>query len=112
MDAGSIVGLLADDDRRKCFAALELGATTCDAVAAAADLSVERAAKALGRLVAGGLVVAGDGGGLYVLDAAFQLAAREALHRDAPDEHSDQPDDVRKVLRNFVTDGRITQIPA
>ncbi|MCU1386701.1 MAG: uncharacterized protein JWL72_39 [Ilumatobacteraceae bacterium] len=111
LDAASIVGLLADDDRRRCFAALELGATTRDAVAVATSLSTAAAAKALGRLIAGGLVVAGDDGGLHVIDAAFQQAARAALHRTESDEHDGQPADVRKVLRNFVTDGRITQIP-
>ena len=111
LDAGTIVGLLADDDRRRCFAALEMGATTRDEVAAATGLTVPAAAKALGRLVGGGLVVAGDGGGLFVVGAAFQVAARAALDRPASDEHDDLPDEVRKVMRSFVVDGRITQIP-
>ena len=104
--------MLADGDRRQCFAAVELGATTRDAVVAATDLSIERVAKALGRLVSGGLVVAGDGGGLYVVGAAFQMAAREALHRADSGEHGDQPVEIRRVLRNFVSDGRLSQIPA
>lgn len=112
MDAGAIVGLLADDDRRRCFAALELGATTRDAVALATQLTTARVARALGRLVGGGLVIAGEGGGLYVIGAAFQMAAREALRRPESDEHADQPDEARKVLRNFVNDGRLIQIPA
>ena len=111
LDAAAIVGLLADDDRRRCLAALELGATTRDEVAAAAALTVPAAAKALGRLVSGGLVVAGDGGGLFVLGAAFRMAARDALARPDSGEHHDLPDEVRKVLRAFVVDNRITQIP-
>lgn len=111
VDAGAIVGMLADDDRRRCFAALELGATSRDAVVAATGLSTTDAAKALGRLVSGGLVVSGDDGGLYVLGAAFSLAAREALARPDSDEFDDQTDEVRKVLKTFVVDGRISQIP-
>ena len=111
VDAAAIVGMLADDDRRRCFAALELGATTRDEVAAATGLSPTATAKALGRLVSGGLVVSGDDGGLFVLGAAFGLAAREALTKPASTEFDDQADDVRKVLKTFVVDGRITQIP-
>jgi hypothetical protein len=111
LDAATIVGLLADDDRRRCFAALELGAATRDEVAAATGLGVPAAAKAIGRLVAGGLVVAGDGGGLFVVGAAFQVAARDALTKPATGEHDDLPDDVRKVMKAFVVDNRIVQIP-
>ncbi len=111
LDAGNIVGLLADADRRRCFAALELGASTAEQVAAATGLDRVRVTKALGRLVAAGLVVSGSAGTLHVLALAFQQAARTALARSASSEHDDQPDDVRKVLRNFVVDGRITQIP-
>jgi len=111
LDAGTIVGLLADNDRRRCFAALELGASTPDAVADTTGLSVPRVTKALGRLISGGLVAAAGEDGLVVIAEAFQAAAREALTRPDTGEHDDQPDDSRKVLKVFVTDGRITQIP-
>ena len=111
VDAAAIVGMLADDDRRRCFAALELGATTRDAVVSATGLSSTKAAKALGRLVSGGLVVSGDDGGLYILGAAFSRAARDALTKPDTGEFDDHADDVRKVLKTFVVDGRIVQIP-
>ena len=112
LDAAAIVGLLADDDRRAVLAALELGATTLDqVVAAAVTLTPPRAAKALGRLVEAGLVIEHDGS-LIVLAAAFQRAAREALARPPSTEHDDQPDEARRVLSVFVTDGRLTSIPA
>ena len=111
MDAATIVGLLADDDRRRCFAAMELGSTNRDDIVAATGLSVAAVAKALGRLVSGGLVVSGDDGGLFVVDTAFQAAARDALKMPDSGEHDDQPEATRKVLRAFVADGRITQIP-
>ena len=46
------------------------------------------------------------------LTVAFQRAARDALGRPSSSEHDDHPNDVRKVLRNFVVDGRIIQIPS
>jgi hypothetical protein len=111
LDAGRLVGLLADDDRRRMFAAVELGGTTLDAAATLAGLPVPRAAKALSALAGAGLVVQGDGGGLYVVGAVFQVAAREALSRPSSDEHADRPGDVRRVFDAFVRDGRLTQIP-
>lgn len=111
LDAAAIVGLLADDDRRTALAALELGATTLDEVVArAVTLTPARAAKALGRLAEGGLVIDVDGS-LIVLAAAFQRAAREALARPPSTEHEDQSGEVRRVLSVFVVDGRLTSIP-
>ncbi len=113
LDAGVLVGLLADDDRRAVFAALTLGASGLDDAARATGLSADRAGKALARLVDGGLVVAGDDGRLVVLGAAFQRAARQALARPPRVEHAGEPDDDRrKVLDAFVRDGRITALPA
>ena len=54
----------------------------------------------------------GDDGTHHLLGEAFALAARiEAASRPANVEHDDQPEDVAKVLRVFVRDGRITSIP-
>lgn len=110
LDAATIVGLLADDDRRKVVAALELGSTTIDQVVSASGLPPARAAKAAGRLAEAGLVVAVEGS-LYVLGAAFAAAARVALARPASDEHDDVPAEHRKVMSAFVADGRLTSIP-
>jgi hypothetical protein len=111
-DAGALIGLLADDDRRHVFAALTLGAGSLDTVVAATSLPVDRASRALGRLVDGGLVVASDDGTLVVLGAVFQRAARAALARPPRVEHADEPAERRKVLDAFVHEGRITSIPA
>lgn len=111
-DAGAIVGLLADADRRRCYAALELGARSSADVVVSTGLTAVQVAKALGRLVGGGLVATADDGGFVVVGSAFQAAARVALKRPDDDDHDGLPDDLRKVLRAFVIDGRITQIPA
>jgi hypothetical protein len=110
LDAATIVGLLADDDRRRVFAALELGATTIDQSIASTSLEPGRAAKAVGRLAEAGLVVQSDGA-LHVLGAAFSNAAREALSRPVSTEHDDLPAAQRKVMAAFVDDGRLLSVP-
>jgi hypothetical protein len=112
-DAVTIVGLLADDDRRRVFAALVLGGSTLDEVRAATGLTSRRAATALARLVAGDLVVRGDRGEHVLLGEAFRLAAvAAALARPAPDPTDDVPEDEARILRRYVRGGRLTQIPA
>jgi len=110
LDAATIVGLLADDDRRKVFAAFELGATTIDEAAGATALSAARAAKAAGRLAEAGLVVH-EHGRLSIASGALQAAARDALARPSSTEHDDLPDADRKVMSAFVHDGRLVSIP-
>jgi hypothetical protein len=113
-DAVGIVGLLADDDRRAAVAALVLGATTLDEVCAATGLDQPAAGKALARLVSAGLVIQGASGGLHLIAEIFRQAARVAHEGSTSTsaEHDGQPVEVGKVLRAFVRDGRITQIPA
>jgi hypothetical protein len=108
-----LVGLLADDDRRRVFAALVLGASNADAVRQVAGLDARAAGRALQRLVDAGLVVRGDDGVVHLLGEAFALAARaEAEREPRAHEHDDEPPDVARVLRAFVREGRLTSIPA
>jgi hypothetical protein len=108
-----LVGLLADDDRRRVFAALVLGAADAEAVRRDTGLDARHAGRALQRLIDAGLVVRGDDGILHVLAEAFALAAREAAeHEPVSTEHDGEPSDVARVLRVFVRDGRLTSIPA
>jgi hypothetical protein len=79
-EARELVGLLADDDRRRAFAALVLGASTLDAVKADTGLETRAVARAVQRLVDAGL--------------------------------DDEPENVARVLRAFVRDGKLTSIPS
>jgi hypothetical protein len=110
LDATTLVGLLADGHRRRVVAAVELGASHVEEVAAATGLTSAHVAKALGKLVEMGLIVSGDDG-LRVAGDVFQRAARQANTRAASTEFDDVPDDSRKVLRAFVVDGRLHSIP-
>lgn len=106
-----IVGALADTDRRRLLAAIELGATTLQDAAKASDLPDHRAVKALARLINCGLVVSDHDGGLRVDESVFAGAARAALARPPSDEHAGETPERRKVLEAFVRGGRITSMP-
>jgi hypothetical protein len=110
-DVNVIIGALADPDRRRVFAAVELGATSLLEAARVSDLPDQRAAKALARLVDAGLVVSEPGAGLRVDGSVYARAARAALSRPPSDEHAGETPARRKVLDAFVRDGRITAMP-
>jgi hypothetical protein len=113
-EAATLLGLLADDDRLRVVAALALadGATSTAEAAEAAGLDVRRAAKALSRL-AGAAVVDQDGDSYRLRPEVFREAL-DSLGRPQPGEtpESGLGADADKVLRKFVRDGRLTQIPA
>lgn len=106
MTPDQLVRLLADPDRRAVVSALVLGADDLDAVRRMTALDLRRATVAVQRLVDGGLVL--DGGDhLVMLGAAFTEAARAT----APPPTHGPVDERAKVLKAFVSDGRITAIP-
>jgi hypothetical protein len=110
-NANTIIGALADTDRRRTLAAIELGAGTVDDIVARSGLAEHRVAKALARLVDSGLVTATGRSGLRVDADAFAAVARTTLYRPPSDEHAAEPPERRKVLQAFVRDGRITSMP-
>jgi hypothetical protein len=113
LEAGELVGLLADDDRRKVVAAMVLGATTTPEIAQASGVALREVVRALTRLETAGLVIGGADDQHVLLERAFALAARaEAANRPRTEEHLDAPPDEAKVLRAFVRDGRLTSIPS
>ena len=116
-DVGTLVGLLAEPDRLRVFAAVALGATTADAVAEAAGVDRRAAVVALERLAGAGVVVEGESGGLTVAVDRFKDAARafSEQRRATEQKHDDFGEvdpDAAVVLRNFVRSGRLTQIPS
>ena len=107
-----LVGLLADDDRRRVIAALVLGAANDRAVRRESGLDARAAGRAVQRLVDAGLVVRSDDGILHLLAEAFALAARAEAERNPTQlEYQDEPAEIAKVLRAFVRDGRLVSIP-
>ena len=118
-DAAALSGLLAEPDRLQAFAAVVLGASTADEVAARTGLDQRRAVAALERLAAGGLVEAAPSGGLRAAADRFKEAARAAgearrVEQEAStaDALAGRPPEDVAVLRNFVSGGRLVRIPA
>jgi hypothetical protein len=114
LPVASVVGHLANAQHRRVLAALELGATTAAEVADRTGLSTRDTVAALQRLDASGLVEQGPDGALALAVDRLRATARQAAAHDrpAPDEHGDAPPDHARVLRTFVRDGRLVQIPA
>jgi hypothetical protein len=114
-EASTLLGLLADDDRLRTVAALVLGSGPASAseVATAAGLDLRRAAKALTRLAGAGLV--DQSGDSYVLRHERFREALESLGRSeepADSPHSGRGPDADRILKIFVREGRLVQIPA
>jgi hypothetical protein len=111
MTPDAICGLLAEPERLAAFSAVVLGAGTTEEIASRTGLGGRDAVAALRRLSAGGLVHAVDG--RWRADVtAFKTAVRE--HAATPDDGARLDVDPTRaaVLRAFLRDGRIVQLPA
>jgi hypothetical protein len=93
------------------FAAVVLGAASPADVANATGLPVRAVMAALRRLEQGGLV-ASAGGTLVAEVSAFKEAVREHGTSAAPAEPLDPDRQRDAVLRTFIVDGRIPQLPS
>jgi hypothetical protein len=102
-----LVALLAEQDRLRALAAVALGAGTLAEVAERAGLEPRAAARALSRLVAGGLLDGEAGKGYRVRTEALRAAA---IPPAAEAEHDEGQGD--EVLRRFVHNGRLLAMPA
>ena len=102
-----LLALLAEPDRLRAVAAVALGATTLAEVADRAGMEPRAAARALSRLVAGGLLDGEAGKGYRVRTEALRRAAIPPPGEAGQDE---EPGDA--VLRRFVSKGRLLAMPA
>jgi hypothetical protein len=102
-----LVALLAEPDRLKALAAVALGANSLPDVAEYAGLEAKTAARALSRLVAGGLLEGGSGEGYRVRQETLREAARPSADEADPAEESEN-----EVVRRFIHRGRLLAIPA
>ncbi|CAA9269972.1 MAG: hypothetical protein AVDCRST_MAG50-3298 [uncultured Acidimicrobiales bacterium] len=110
LTADQLVGLLAEEHRLRAVSALVLGATSAQEVADRAGLDLREAVAALERLAGGGLVEQDGDGRLGVVVQRFKDAARRRPVE--PQEDFDVAPEAAAVLRNFVRDGRLLQIPS
>ena len=112
-DSAALAGLLAEDARLRAFAAVVLGATTVEAVQEATGLERRDAVSALERLVGGGIIERDEKGGMRAKAQPFKDAARAAAEARPEEEvaHPSGSPEATAALRNFIRDGRLTQIP-
>ena len=103
-----LLGLLAEPDRLLVVAALVLGAKTRADLAASTGLDARALARALNRLMAGGLVGEDEQGYVFVMDE-LREAARLAGRRRSQAEREMSPRD--DVLARFFKRGRLASIP-
>jgi hypothetical protein len=102
-----LLALLAEPDRLRAVAAVALGATTLAEVADRARLEPRAAARALSRLVAGGLLEGEAGKGYRVRSEALRAAAIPPATEAEP---AEEPED--EVVRRFIHRGRLLSVPA
>ena len=99
-----LVGLLADGDRLRVFAAVVLGHESVADIREVTGLDARAVGAALVRLVQGGLL-SEDKLGYHVEEQEIRMAARQG--REEP-----PSDETNAVLRAFFKDGRLQSIPA
>jgi hypothetical protein len=102
-----LLALLAEPDRLRAMAAVALGAGTLAEVAERAGLEPRAAARALSRLVSGGLLDGETGKGYRVRAEVLQAAAIPPAAEAEPAESQGD-----EVLRRFVRNGRLLAMPA
>jgi hypothetical protein len=106
-----LCGLLAEPDRLKVYAAVVLGADLPSAVADRTGLPARSVVAALRRLQQGGLLDTADGRFTARSDA-FKDSVREYAPPAADTEPMDPDRQKDSVLRTFIVDGRLVQVPA
>ncbi|MDG4839276.1 DUF2087 domain-containing protein [Micromonospora sp. WMMD967] len=105
MTAHALAGALADDGRRRIFAAIVLGATSATDVAERTGLPVRAVLTGVRRLTEAGLVTGADGA-----FAADQASLREAARDSRPADDADPG--VDRVLRTFLRGDVLVGLPA
>ncbi|KAB1927276.1 DUF2087 domain-containing protein [Micromonospora noduli] len=105
MTAHVLAGALADDGRRRIFAAIVLGATSATEVAERTGLPARVVLTGVRRLTDAGLVTGADGA-LGTDEASLRATARDGRPTD------DAEPGVDRVLRTFLRAGVLVSLPA
>jgi hypothetical protein len=109
--AAELLALVVEPDRLLVVAAMTLGARSLAEIEERTGLDVRRTGRALARLENAGIVTS-DGREYSVDTDALRDAARAALPVRPVDDHGAIDPGDAAVLRVFIRDGRLTQIPA
>ncbi|MFJ8081242.1 DUF2087 domain-containing protein [Streptomyces sp. NPDC096205] len=107
-----LIGLWAEENRVRAFAAVALGAASPAEVAERAGLTPKATATALLRLREQGAVTADQDGALHVGYDLFRELARAARPEPAADAPATGDERTDTLVRTFVRDGRLLRLPA
>ena len=108
--ASTLVGLMAEPDRRRVVAALILSAGDLSSVVRTSGLETREAMDALERLSAAGLVEVGSDGVYVLLEETFKIAARADREETSPDPVP-PADPAAQVLDRSIVNGRLVHLP-
>ena len=103
----TLVGLMAEPERRSVVAALILAAGDLDSIVRTTGLEPRDAVDALDRLVSAGLVEVGSDGVYVLLEETFKMAARAENESAGPTDDAQPRDPDALVLERSVVDGRL-----
>lgn len=107
----ALCGLLAEPERLRVYAAVVLGADVPSSVADRTGLPARTVVAAIRRLQQGGLLTIVDGRLVAEIEA-FKDSVREFAPPSAEAEPLDPDRQKAAVLRAFMAEGRLVQIPA
>jgi hypothetical protein len=109
--ASTLVGLMAEPDRRRVVAALILSAGDLSSVVRTSGLEPREAIDALDRLSAAGLVEVGSDGVYVLLEETFKIAARADRESTGSADLALTRDPEAQVLDRSIVDGRLVHLP-
>lgn len=107
----TLVGLMAEPERRRVVAALILAAGDLDSIVRTTGLEPREAVDALDRLVTAGLVEVGSDGVYVLLEETFKMAARAENGSAGSTDDAYPPDPDALVLNRSIVDGRLVHLP-
>jgi hypothetical protein len=110
-DPRTVLGHLADETRLRVFAAVLLGARDAESVAEHTGVPARDALRVLSRLETAGLVERRSAG-WYALPERLRESVAAASPEPTTVDHGVADPEAASVLRVFMPDGRLTQMPA
>lgn len=107
----TLVGLMAEPERRRVVAALILAAGDLDDIVRTTGLETREVIDALDRLVTAGLVEVGSDGVFVLLEETFKMAARAENEPAGSTDEASPSDPDAQVLQRSIVDGRLVHLP-
>ncbi len=114
MDLSSrrIVGLLAEESRRRVVAAMILGATELGDISKTSGVGEREVVDALDRLDNAGLVESLGEGRFHLLEQAFKMAARNEADPTPSTEFPDHSPEQQRILDQAFDGERLIRMPS